>query len=203
MKSGISLTSGLEKGKLIVLEQAISGSLPTGTLMDQHHHRGRMSLLRLRGSDQFKSPIGRCLFGVLHEQAVSFQQIHFCLKFSPNTHRTIQIMKCLNRHEKPLEEAGAWTRVFGTEGPPQEMVQISIHTAQICAEAQVLFDSSEHNDEWKYGLLGIIKEATTIDLLYQIWIDNYSISETWRYQTVYLSPDDALPANGMVQVHHD
>ena len=112
-------------------------------------------------------------------------------------------MKCLTRHEKPLEEAGAWTRVFGTEGPPHEMAQISIHTTQICAEAQVLFDSSERNDEWKYGLLGIIKEATAIDLLYQSWIDKYSISETWRYQTVYLSPNDALPADGMVQVHHD
>lgn len=112
-------------------------------------------------------------------------------------------MKCLTRHEKPLEEAGAWIRVFGTEGPPHEMAQISIHTTQICAEAQALFDCSERNDEWKYGLLGIIKEATAIDLLYQSWIDKYSISETWRYQTVYLSPNDALPADGMVQVHHD
>lgn len=112
-------------------------------------------------------------------------------------------MKCLNRHENPLEEAGAWTRVFGTEGPPQEMAQISFRTAQICAEAQVLFDSSECNDGWKYGLLEITKEATAIDRLYQIWIDNCSISETWRYQTVYLSPSDTLPANGMVQVHHD
>ena len=112
-------------------------------------------------------------------------------------------MKCLNRHERPLEEAGAWTRVFGTEGPPQEMVQLSIYTAQICAEAQVLFDSSERNDEWKYSLLEIIKKTTAIDLQYQSWIDNYSIYETWRYQTVYLSPDDALPADGMVQVHHD
>ena len=83
------------------------------------------------------------------------------------------------------------------------MAQITIHTAQICAEAQILFDSSERNDEWKYGLLGIIKEAIAIDLLYQSWIEKYSISETWRYQTVCLSPDDALPANGIVQVHYD
>lgn len=86
-------------------------------------------------------------------------------------------MKCLTRHEKPLEEAGAWTRVFGIEGPPQEMAQISIHTAQICAEAQVLFGSSERNDVWRYGLLRIIKETIAIDLLYQSWINNYSISD--------------------------
>ena len=55
----------------MILGQAISGYLPTGTLMDQHHHRGRMSLLRLRGSHQFNSATGRWLFGVLHEQAVS------------------------------------------------------------------------------------------------------------------------------------
>lgn len=58
-------------GRLIILGQAISGYLPTGTLMDHHHHRGRMSLLRLRGSHQFNSATGRWLFGVLHEQAVS------------------------------------------------------------------------------------------------------------------------------------
>ena len=119
------------------------------------------------------------------------------------THSTIQIMKCLTRHEKPLEEAGAWTLVFGPQGPPQEMAQISIDTAHICAEAQVLSDSSERDDGWKYGLLGIIKEAMAVDLLYQSWIDNYSICEPWRYQTVYHPPNDALPANGMVQVHHD
>jgi hypothetical protein len=109
----------------------------------------------------------------------------------------------LTRHEKPLEEAGAWIQVFGTKGPPQKIAELSIHTAQICAEAQLLFDSSEHSKEWKHDLLEIIKDATAIDLLYQSWIDKYSRSEIWRYQTVYLSPDEALPADGMVQVHHD
>ena len=66
----------------MILGQAISGYLPTGTLMDHHHHRGRISLLRLRSSHQFNSPTGRCLFGVLHEQAVSRHEIHICLKFS-------------------------------------------------------------------------------------------------------------------------
>ena len=42
-----------------------------------------------------------------------------------------------------------------------------------------------------------------MDLQYESWIDNYFISETWRSQTVYLFPNDAIPADGMVQVHHD
>ena len=57
--------------RLMIQGQAISGYLPTGTLMDHHHHRGRVLLLRLRGSHQFNSATGRWLFGVLHEQAVS------------------------------------------------------------------------------------------------------------------------------------
>ena len=68
----------------MILGQAISGYLPTGTLMDHHHHRGRMSLLRLRGSHQFESPTGRRIFGVLQEQAVSHQEIHIFLKPSPD-----------------------------------------------------------------------------------------------------------------------
>lgn len=39
--------------------------------MDRHHHRGRMSLLRLRGEYQFSFPLSRSLWNVMHEQAVS------------------------------------------------------------------------------------------------------------------------------------
>ncbi len=49
----------------------IAGYLPTGRLMDVHHHRGRMALLRLRGSQQFNTSTGRALFRVTHEHAVS------------------------------------------------------------------------------------------------------------------------------------
>ena len=108
----------------------------------------------------------------------------------------------MTRHEKPLEEAAAWTHVF-TEGPPQKIAELSVHTAQICAEAQILFDSNQLSREWERGLLEIIKSATSIDLQYQSWIDKNSLSEIWRYQTFSLSPNEALPADGMVQVHHD
>jgi hypothetical protein len=109
----------------------------------------------------------------------------------------------LTRHEKPLEEAGAWIQVFGIKGPPKKIAELNVHTAQICAEAQILFDSRKNGTEWELGLLKIIEDATTIDLRYQSWIDKYSISEIWRYRTFYLSPDEALPTDGMVQVHHD
>ncbi len=112
-------------------------------------------------------------------------------------------MKCLTRHEKPLEEAGAWTHVFATNGSSQKIAELGVHTAQICAEAQILFDSSEHSKAWKRGILKIIKDTIAIDILYRDWIEKYSMSENWRYQTVYLSPNEALPADGMVQVHHD
>lgn len=114
----------------------------------------------------------------------------------------MQIIKCLTRHEKPLKEAAAWTRRL-TRGPAQKIAELSVHTAQICAEAQILFDSSQQSKHWERGLLKIIEDATTIDLLYQSWIDKNSLSEIWRYQTFSLSPDEALPADGMVQVHHD
>lgn len=108
----------------------------------------------------------------------------------------------MTRHEKPLEEAAAWTHLF-TEGPPQEIAELSVHTAQICAEAQTLFDCNQPSTEWERGLLKVIKKATSIDLLYQGWVDKNSCSEIWRYQTFSLSPNEALPADGMVQVHHD
>ena len=102
-----------------------------------------------------------------------------------------------------MEEAGALAQALGTKGPPLTVTQLSIHTAQICAEAQTLFDSSEHGKEWKSGLLEIIKDATALGLLYQNWIDQSSVSETWRYHTLSLPPNDALPADGMVHVYHD
>lgn len=102
-----------------------------------------------------------------------------------------------------MEEASAWAQALGTKGPPLKVTQLSIQTAQICAEAQTLFDSSEHGKEWKSGLLEIIKDATALDNLYQNWIDKSSVSGTWRYHTLYLPPNDALAADGVVQVYHD
>ena len=102
-----------------------------------------------------------------------------------------------------MEEAGAWIQDFGTKGPPQEIAALNVSTAQICAEAQILFDSSKNDKDWQHGLVKIIDDATTTDLRYQGWIDMYSISEVWRYQTSYLSPNQALPTGRMVQVHHD
>ena len=101
-----------------------------------------------------------------------------------------------------MEEAAAWTRVF-TKGPAQKVAELSVHTTYLCAEAQILFDSSQRSKGWERGLLKIIEDATAIDLQYQSWIDKNSFSDMWRYQTYSLSPDDALPADGMVQVHHD
>ncbi len=109
----------------------------------------------------------------------------------------------MTRHEKPLEESVAWTQVFLIKGPPQEIAELSVHTAHICAKAQILFDSSEHDKDWQRGLLQIVALTTAIDLLYQSWIDNNSICKTWRYQTFSMSPNEAFPGDGMVQVHHD
>lgn len=78
--SGFGLHQARKRGKLIVPGQLISGYLPTGTLMDHHHHRGRMSLLRLRAEQKSISPTGRILFGILHEQAVSHKIISHLLQ---------------------------------------------------------------------------------------------------------------------------
>jgi hypothetical protein len=51
--------------------RGIGGYLPNGVLLDRDHHRGRNSLLLLRNSDKFKSPVGRRLFGITHEIVVS------------------------------------------------------------------------------------------------------------------------------------
>jgi hypothetical protein len=56
-----------------VCAKFISGNRPTGVLMDQHHHQGRMQLLRLRGDERFCSftTTSRGLYSVTVEQAVS------------------------------------------------------------------------------------------------------------------------------------
>ena len=89
-------------------------------------------------------------------------------------------------------------QVLGTKGPPQEISGINFHTAQICAEAQILFDSSK-----RFGLIKVIEDAINLDVQYQTWIDKCSKSEIWAYQTFCVSPSEVLPADGMVQVHHD
>ena len=170
--------------------------------MDHHHHRGRMLLLHLRASDQFNSPVGRCLFGILQEQAVSDASprillLHLC------TYRRMQIIKCLTRHVKPLEEAGAWVQVFGIKGPPQEIAGLNIKTAQMCAEAQGLFDSTTHDEEWELCMLKTIEDAIVIDFQYQSWIDRYSKLEVWGFQVYDLFPNETLPANGRVHVYYD
>lgn len=118
------------------------------------------------------------------------------------SNRTKQIIKCLTRHKKPLEEADAWVQTLA-KGPPQELSVISIHTARICAEAQLLFDSNTQSKQWESALLKIIEDTTAIDVQYQSWMEDYSITKIWGYQTYNLSPDESLPTNGMVQIYHD
>lgn len=42
-----------------------------GRIQDPHHHNGRMSLLRIRGENQFRTSIGRSLFRVNHIHLVN------------------------------------------------------------------------------------------------------------------------------------
>lgn len=174
--------------------------MPTGTLMDQHHHRGRKQLLLLRSSRQFDSAIGRRLFGLSHEIIVcdscTLLRV-FAITNIP------QINKCLVIHERPEEQTSAWAQEFSERGPAQEAEAIHIRTAQTCAEAQVLFDTDVRDPMLKSRFLKLIEDAEAIDTQYQDWIEQYSNTETWGYQILHLAPEPALPADGIVQVYHD
>jgi hypothetical protein len=52
----------------------------------------------------------------------------------------MQINRCLTIHGRPLDQAAAWVQVFGEKSLALEIEKISILTAQLCAEAQILFD---------------------------------------------------------------
>lgn len=112
-------------------------------------------------------------------------------------------MKCLTKHVKPLQEARVWIQDTGIEGPPQEIAGLNFETTQICAEAQLLFDSTRHDEQWKVCMLKTIKDAVAVDLQYQSWIDDYTCSKVWGYQVYDLSPTEALPADGRVRVYYD
>jgi hypothetical protein len=51
----------------------IRGCKLSGTVWDSHHHHGRLSLLRLRGENQFNTPMERNLFRVNYGLVVSHE----------------------------------------------------------------------------------------------------------------------------------
>ncbi|KAF2092992.1 hypothetical protein NA57DRAFT_61851 [Rhizodiscina lignyota] len=51
------------------LSELISGFQTKSCLSDNHHHRGRIMLLRMRGVEQLRSPLGSCLYGVFNTKS--------------------------------------------------------------------------------------------------------------------------------------
>lgn len=112
-------------------------------------------------------------------------------------------MKCITWHEKPLEGANSWGADSARNGLPQELGHLHFRTAEMCAEAQVLFDNTVHGQEWEVGLVNIIKGINVIDQGYQTCIIKHSLSETWRHQSHFPPPGLIVPAGQMVHTYHD
>jgi hypothetical protein len=165
--------------------------------MDHHYHDGQMLLLRLHASRQSISPMGRAVYAMAHEKAVS-RGVRKHLTRNALTNRFIQIIKCLTRHKMPLDIAGNGMDVLGTNDLPQELAGINFRTAQVCAKAQVFFDNGNRVD-----LVNVIEDAIALDMQFQIWIDECFKSEGWAYQTFLVAPDETIPADGVVEVHRD
>ncbi|KAF1989742.1 hypothetical protein K402DRAFT_390714 [Aulographum hederae CBS 113979] len=149
---------------LIGLCEFISGSTPEGSniLTATHHHRGRVSLLQLRGTGQFHSPVGKCLFGFLVAMIT---------------------LKCIIFRQWPPKMENEWLVLCGIKQPTLEIEKISFRTAEFCFDAHVLFDSATHDRAWEASLFNLVQVANDIDIDYQRWIDKYSQSDSWGYRT--------------------
>lgn len=113
------------------------------------------------------------------------------------------MIKCISRHENPLPEADAWLDILGVQEPHHQMAKLTLRTARVCAEAQLLFNSSVHDGGWEDRLLAVSRRAILLDLDFQSWIDQCCSSQYWSYETLYAPPGLDVPAAQMLHVHRD
>src|SRR4051812_5804004 len=88
----------------------------------------------------------------------------------------------------PSIEIHMWSLRVGPRLPHQQVAQLHFRTAQLTAEAQVLFDNGTYDKQegsnWTVGLRELIDRADRLDFEYQEWIDRYSKLEPWHYKTI-------------------
>jgi hypothetical protein len=87
--------------------------------------------------------------------------------------------------------------------PTLELARLHLRTARLCAESQLLFESTTNDEDWDSRLVTLVKNANAIDLGYQNWINTYYSIQPWSYQTLSVCFAQAFPIDGIVHIYHD
>ncbi|KAE9377490.1 hypothetical protein N431DRAFT_398426 [Stipitochalara longipes BDJ] len=136
----------------------ISGFKLSGVAFSRYgHHSGRVTLLELRGREQFTTQLGINIFRTCYAHIV---------------------IKCITEHVNPTEEVNLWLEAIPRDDPGLSVSKCNLRTARLCHDAQVLFDNNSEDEWWILKMLGVVKEAVLIDLQYQQWAD--SLPTPWR-----------------------
>lgn len=89
------------------------------------------------------------------------------------------MVKCIGSHIRPPEETAQWLELAGENDTGYRLARINIPLANLCADAQALFDSTVRNEDWILGLMHIIKEAIVLDIRFEGWREE--AYEVWPY----------------------
>ncbi|KAF2092689.1 hypothetical protein NA57DRAFT_82053 [Rhizodiscina lignyota] len=187
----ISLNAALQNPAELKKDSTLAASWLVGmcellsgrSVLEKHHHRGRSQLLRLRGAEQFRSPVGKCLYAVTHSLAIQHN---------------------LNLLERPIEEAAEYLELCGIKKPPLQIERLHLRTAYWCAEARLLFESDFQHPWSQLQLQNHIQTGFAIDAGYQKWLDTYLSSDTWGRRTISLPSESSTHAVGQeAYTYHD
>ena len=93
--------------------------------------------------------------------------------------------------------------MIGTQKPHHQMTKLGLRTARLCADAQMLFDSTAHDKHWEQSLLAVIMYALQVDADFQSWIEKHSCSHEWGYEVHSPPLGLAIPSAQALYVYYD
>jgi hypothetical protein len=99
------------------------------------------------------------------------------------------MVRCITSHENPPVELLTWinqSSVTDVEHstPCTKFLKCSLGIAKFCAAAQVLFDSTERDEQWVLNLLQLVKEGIAIESECEQWSDStFKKCVQWSYKT--------------------
>jgi hypothetical protein len=113
-------------------------------------------------------------------------------------------------HSRPPGEAEKWLELAGIDNVGYHLCILNLRLARLCAEAQVLFDSTGQNEVWVLGLMCIVKEAIILDLGYDGWSE--TTYEAWPYHKLRMcstqvnasdKASSTIPQTSPPHIYHD
>lgn len=145
---------------MILIHQLITGEQPFGELFHAHSG-GQSTLIRMRGSAQFSSPVGRSLFA---------------------TTNRVLLWRDLGERKRPTLGLADWPIGVYASSLGDISARLSVRVADVCGRARELKEVAicERNEIWAESLKVVIRDALDADQEVQRNIDDAPKDWRWR-----------------------